>query len=85
LLNLIVGLPVDLIELRTGVVNELGDLIDDGRHTLVQVRLIHHGHGVTHVHAVHAIDHVTGVVWIESIGRTADARSRAGVCVGLMA
>jgi hypothetical protein len=68
LLDLLVCHPVDLIELGTGVVDKLSDLIDDCRHLLVQVRLIHHGHGVPHVHAVHAIDHVTGVVWIESIG-----------------
>jgi hypothetical protein len=85
LLDLLVGFPVDLIELGTGVVNELSDLIDDGRHALVQVRLIHHGYGVTHVHAVHAIDDVTGVVWIESIGRSADTRCGTGVCVGLVA
>jgi hypothetical protein len=68
LLNLLVGFPIDLIELGAGVVNELGDFIDDGRHAFVQIRLIHHGHRVPHVHAVHAIDHVTGVVWIESVG-----------------
>jgi hypothetical protein len=85
LLNLIVGFPVDLIELGTGVVDKLSDLIDNGRHALVQVRLIHHGHSITHVHAVHAIDHVTGIFWIESIGRSADSRSGTGVCVGLVA
>jgi hypothetical protein len=85
LLNLLVGFPVDLIELGTGVVDELSHFIDDSRHALVQVRLIHHGHGVTHVHAVHAIDHVTGVVRIQSIGRSADTRCGTGVCVGLVA
>jgi hypothetical protein len=85
LLNLFVGFPVDLIELRTGVVNELSDFIDDGRHALVEVRLIHHSHRVTHIHAMHAIDHVTGVVWIESVGGSADARSCTGVCHGLPA
>jgi hypothetical protein len=64
LLDLLVGFPVDLIELGTGVVNELSDLIDHAGHALVEVRLIHHGHGVAHVLAIHAVDHVTGVVWI---------------------
>jgi hypothetical protein len=85
LLNLLVGFLVDLIQLGTGVVDELSDLVDDRRHALVQIRLIHHGHRVTHVHAVHAIDHVTGVVWIESIGLPADARSGTGVCIGFLA
>jgi hypothetical protein len=84
LLYLLVGFPVDLIELGTGVVDQLSDFIDDRRHALVQVRLIHHGHGVTHVHAVHAIHHVTGVVWIESIGRSADARGGVAIRVRLL-
>jgi hypothetical protein len=64
LLDRFVGHPVDLIELRPGVVDELGDFIDEGGHALVEVRLIHHGEGVPHVHAVHTVDHVTGVVRI---------------------
>jgi hypothetical protein len=67
LLDLFVGDPVDLVDLGACVVNELGNLVNDGRHALVEVGLIHHRQRVSHIHAVHAVDHVTGVLWVETI------------------
>jgi hypothetical protein len=85
LFDFVIRRPVDLIELGAGVVNKLGDFVDHGRHALVEIRLIHDSHRVLQVHAMHAVDHVTGVVWIQSVGRSADARCGTGVRVGLLA
>jgi len=67
LLDSLVGRPVDLIELSAGMVDELGDFIDDVRHALVEIGLIHHGQCVAHIHALYAVDHVTGVLQIETV------------------
>jgi hypothetical protein len=49
---------VDFIELGASVIDELRDFFDDARHSVVKVRLIHHGKRIPHVHAMHAVDQV---------------------------
>jgi hypothetical protein len=81
LLDLFVRSPVDLIELRPSVIDQLRNLIDDAGHPLVEVGLIHQCDGVPHVHGMHAINHAAGVVQIKPVSDSADPRR--GICVGL--
>jgi hypothetical protein len=67
------------------VIDELRYLVDDGGHLLILVRLIHDGHRVPHVHAMHAVNHVTGVLSIKSVSRPADFPCGVHVGVGLLA
>jgi hypothetical protein len=85
LFYLFVGAPVDLIELGSRVIDELGDLVHDIGHFSVQIGLVHDRHPVVHVHAVHAVDHVAGVVGVEPVSSAADALCDIGVRMCLLA
>jgi hypothetical protein len=85
LFYLLVGDPVDLIELGSRVIDELCHLVDDIGHFSVQIGLVHHRHPVAHVHAVHAVDHVAGVVGVEPVSSAADPLCGIGVRAGLLA
>jgi hypothetical protein len=85
LLDLFVRGPVDLVELAPSVIDQLCNFIDHAGHRLVEVRLIHHRDGVPHVHAMHAINHLAGVVRIKPVSSSADTRRGVSVPVSLLA
>jgi hypothetical protein len=65
--NFFVCRVVDLIEPRACVIDELSNLIYHLRHRVVKLRLVHDGHAVSHVLAMHGLDRVAGVVGEESV------------------
>jgi hypothetical protein len=67
------------------VIDELCDLVHDIGHCSVQIGLIHDRHPVAHVHAVHAIDHVTGIVGIEAFNSAANVVCDSGIRICLLA
>jgi hypothetical protein len=69
---LLVRRSVDLIELGASVIDELGNFFDHTGHRVVKIGLIHHGQSIPHVHGMHAVDQVAGVVRVEPISRLAD-------------
>ncbi len=85
LLDLFVRGPVYLVELAPSVVDQLCDFIKHAGHRLVEVRLIHHRDGVPHVHAMHSVNHLAGVVRIETVCCFADACGAVCIRVTLLA
>ena len=77
---LLVGGQVDSIELRSGVVDELGDFIDDVGHRAVELGLIHNGQSIPPIHVDHSVDHLARVVRIQPVCCLPDRRGGIGIC-----
>jgi hypothetical protein len=71
--------------LASRVIDELCDLVHDVGHCSVQIGLIHDRHPVAHVHAMHAIDHVPGIVGIEAVSSAANLIRDSGIRIRLLA